>query len=1031
VLKLKILIIMALLMVSGAGIAEAIAPGWSAPLQITAQEMGGINPSLLQDDNGTLWLAWRSNVEGPDGDIWISNSTNGINWSTPVMITENSSDDTHPSLLQDLNGTYWLVFENSTAFAETEIWIQNSSDGITWNAPIPILTTHAFRDYWPSLMQDSNGSFWIAFESKDRGTNNDIYLINSTNGVDWSTPFNLTNASYWDYRPEIMQDLNGAYWAAWTCGYDNSSDNLCIANSTDGSSWSVPREIFIGGEYRPSMHHYQGNYWLFWGRASPDENLYFSNSTDGIDWAERIKITTGTSGDRNPSAVIDSNGTIWIAWQSQPSGTTDWNLWITRSTVTLTVPLGSETWNGMQNISWVSVSGDYQNDTFNLYYSTNGTNWALINSSISADGAYTNKSCEWNTSNVSDGANYTIKIIRVHPLHNESDVSGVFTIDNTPPVIAIVSPAGTTYNTSSVDLNYSVNEPTSWEAYSLDGQANQSGENRTLYGLSNGTHHVTVWANDTVGNLNSSTVHFSVDINGANISVGENYTEGGNITYGVNVNVTAGDNVTVGSNITYADDSNVTFDDNAAIGDNAMIEGVVSIPPGTIISSFARLTNDSRVQAQAGKKVNITYTEGVTIEFVEIPEVAHKIVDLIKDFNLSTVSTGVPGLIEVVDDDATPDFGITIAANGSMTATIEVAECEVNPEKGSNELGNLRSNYLYINATEIANKTNITIGMKYPSGLLESSVRLYKFNSSSNTWVEQSGWRSDGYVYANVSGFSVYGVAGTLYEGGGSTTTSGGGGLVTPITAKVTSLSSEIFKKIASYFGLARRQTYDLSGVKGGDALSLAASLISLGEYPDLRGVDVVPILEVKELSGDIYRASSERVLRRYSHANKVIVARGDLAPDSMTALALARVENVPIVLTEPGMLPEETLEAVKRLKPKEIIIVGGTVAVSEGVEGELSKIAKVDRKWGATRYETAVEVAKGIKRPGMIVITTGSETSLDAFITSAGHKAPLIYVTEKGIPEEAREYLSERRAAKIVYSSGVSEDVKEEIEGL
>ena len=43
-------------------------------------------------------------------------------------------------------------------------------------------------------------------------------------------------------------------------------------------------------------------------------------------------------------------------------------------------------------------------------------------------------------------------------------------VDTTPPNITITSPInGTIYKTSSVPLNYSVNETTAWEGYSLDG----------------------------------------------------------------------------------------------------------------------------------------------------------------------------------------------------------------------------------------------------------------------------------------------------------------------------------------------------------------------------------------------------------------------------------------------------------------------------------------------------------------------------------------------------------------------------------
>ena len=82
-----------------------------------------------------------------------------------------------------------------------------------------------------------------------------------------------------------------------------------------------------------------------------------------------------------------------------------------------------------------------------------------------------------------------------------------------PPIITIISPVNeTTYNIDSVNLNYSVNEPTTWQGYSLDGSANITlHENTTLTGLTDGLHTLTVYANDTSGNMNSSTVWFAID----------------------------------------------------------------------------------------------------------------------------------------------------------------------------------------------------------------------------------------------------------------------------------------------------------------------------------------------------------------------------------------------------------------------------------------------------------------------------------------------------------------------------------------
>lgn len=88
-----------------------------------------------------------------------------------------------------------------------------------------------------------------------------------------------------------------------------------------------------------------------------------------------------------------------------------------------------------------------------------------------------------------------------------------FTINNgIPPVISNLSIENKTYNQNNLPVNFTVDEPTSWMGYCLDGRDNvTTTENFTLTELPSGSHTLTIYANDTVGNMGtSSTIAFSV-----------------------------------------------------------------------------------------------------------------------------------------------------------------------------------------------------------------------------------------------------------------------------------------------------------------------------------------------------------------------------------------------------------------------------------------------------------------------------------------------------------------------------------------
>ena len=86
-------------------------------------------------------------------------------------------------------------------------------------------------------------------------------------------------------------------------------------------------------------------------------------------------------------------------------------------------------------------------------------------------------------------------------------------LEAVPTRINVLSPLNQTYYESSVFLNFTASKPLSWVGYSLDGKDNVTiHSNTTLRGLSNGLHKITVYANNTYGNLvHPETTFFTVE----------------------------------------------------------------------------------------------------------------------------------------------------------------------------------------------------------------------------------------------------------------------------------------------------------------------------------------------------------------------------------------------------------------------------------------------------------------------------------------------------------------------------------------
>ncbi|MBM4400736.1 MAG: hypothetical protein FJ045_02170 [Crenarchaeota archaeon] len=87
-------------------------------------------------------------------------------------------------------------------------------------------------------------------------------------------------------------------------------------------------------------------------------------------------------------------------------------------------------------------------------------------------------------------------------------------LKTTPPKISVISPINQKFNESSIPLLFTVDKIVRWIGYSLDGEQNVTvNGNITISEITNGLHNITIYANDTFGNLGvSETINFTVAV---------------------------------------------------------------------------------------------------------------------------------------------------------------------------------------------------------------------------------------------------------------------------------------------------------------------------------------------------------------------------------------------------------------------------------------------------------------------------------------------------------------------------------------
>lgn len=189
---------------------------------------------------------------------------------------------------------------------------------------------------------------------------------------------------------------------------------------------------------------------------------------------------------------------------------------------------------------------------------------------------------------------------------------------------------------------------------------------------------------------------------------------------------------------------------------------------------------------------------------------------------------------------------------------------------------------------------------------------------------------------------------------------------------------------------------------------------------------NVNPLTFVDRLSGkNRYETAVEVSQKGWDKADTVLIARGDDFADALAASPLAYKYDAPILLTETKKLTAATKEEIKRLGASRVIILGGTGAVSDTVQKELSKDLKVwvKRISGQNRFETASQVASELGGNSDTAIITYGFNYPDAIAIApyaAKNGIPILLTQKDSIPAATSAALANKANTIIAGGTGV-----------
>jgi uncharacterized membrane protein len=473
---------------------------------------------------GNTIMITASGIDDPNNGTLNFYCTEG---STPnssyTNCTGGTTTDTSPPYA--LSCTYAVASDDALHQANCRVY-----DGAYYST---VRTANFTTDSTPPVLTLANVAGDTAATYYD--TANDGWTNITVNGeAGMSCRWSTSDLAY----GSMTNDCDNAISSQARCGITTSTQGL-------NNNWYVSCTDSVGNSNTASNNLDVTGVVLDWTAPTTTDNSSSSVQlpgymlaiieTDNLYGAASIvtKYCTSSVG-CTPDTSIDNGGTITFSTRGQnalrynssdPAG--NMQVIVNRSININQLPAFSSatddatTITGGSTVHLTTTSSDADSQTLKLYVcnstsaSSSGCNAGTYCSNITAG---SNPGCSWTSETDSANHNWYAFIYDSLDEGATTNFSGSYTTDSAPPTIAITSPINTTYAEASVAVDVTLGEGGGYAWYSLDGAASTAMSNdstmhwmATLTGLTDGLHRLRIYANDSVGNTNTTLMSFSRD----------------------------------------------------------------------------------------------------------------------------------------------------------------------------------------------------------------------------------------------------------------------------------------------------------------------------------------------------------------------------------------------------------------------------------------------------------------------------------------------------------------------------------------
>jgi putative cell wall-binding protein len=200
------------------------------------------------------------------------------------------------------------------------------------------------------------------------------------------------------------------------------------------------------------------------------------------------------------------------------------------------------------------------------------------------------------------------------------------------------------------------------------------------------------------------------------------------------------------------------------------------------------------------------------------------------------------------------------------------------------------------------------------------------------------------------------------------------------------------------------------------------------GRQPEHASVDRNGGLDRIETALEISRDVHDMQGDMEGMAHTVVLARADVYADALVGAPLARRLSAPILLTHRDELDAGVLAELRRLNADRVFLLGGTAALSQGVEDSLKAagIPDVQRVEGPNRFATSARIAKLLGGTQAYLVEgdhadakRGWPDAVSVSGLAAAQIRPILLTTRDVLPTETSEVIDDLQVRNLSIVGG------------